>query len=39
MKDAANVVQGQKEAIHDTVTEVETKIMIAMGGMEAQTEQ
>ena len=39
MKDTANVVKGQKEAIHDTITEVETKIKMAMGSMEAQAER
>ena len=36
MKDTADVVKGQKEAIQDTVTEVETKIKMARSGMEAQ---
>ena len=39
MKDTANVVKGQKEAIHNTITEVETKIKMAMGSMEAKAEQ
>ena len=38
MKDTANVVNGQKEAIHDTITEVETKMKMAMGSMEAKPE-
>ena len=39
MKDTANVVKGQKEAIHDTITQVETKIKMVMGSMEAQAER
>ena len=39
MKDTANVVKGQNEAIEDTVTEVRTKIKMAMSSMEAQAER
>ena len=39
MKGTANVVKGQKEAIQDTVTEVEIKIKMAMGSVDPQAEQ
>ena len=39
MKDTADVVKGQEEAIQDTVSRVETKIKMAMGSMEAQAER
>ena len=39
MKVTANVVKGQREAIQDTVTELETKIKMAMSRMEAQVER
>ena len=38
MRDTANVVKGQNEAFQNTVTEVATKIKMAMGSMEAQVE-
>ena len=39
MKDTANVVKGQKEAIHHTVTEVKIKVKMGMGSMDPQAEQ
>ena len=39
MKDTANVVKRQEEAIQDTVTDVETKIKMAIGSMEAEVER
>ena len=39
IKHTANVVKGQKEAIHDTINDVETKIKMAIGSMEAQAER
>ena len=39
MKDTANLVTGRKEAIHDAINEVETKIKLAMGSREAQAER
>ena len=38
MKDTANVVRGQKKAIHYNITEVKTKIKMAIGSMVAQAE-